>query len=711
MRYLRRADGSGEEGEVKGYTTTNIRNVGLFSHVGAGKTTLAESMLYVTGGTSRLGKVLEGTTVSDFDPDEIRRHSSISTSVVPVEHGGCKLNVLDSPGYAEFIGEMLSAMRVVDCAVILVDAHTSIEVGSDEAYHAARRAGVPTMVVLNKMDRENADFDAAVEQMRAAWGSAVRPLYVPIGREQDFRGLAGVLDGRAYLHTAKGEPGFEEADLPEELLPEVSRWRELLIEAAAETDDELTMKYVEGEELTPEEIWTGLRAGVLSGEITPVIPASGGCLVGVSQLLDALVALTPSPLERSARARANGGDELVELSATTEGPPVALIFKTVADPFVGRLSYFRVYSGSVGSDSHLTNPRTGRGERIGQLFLVRGKEQSPAQRLGAGEIGAVAKLAESLTGDTLCGAERTLSLDRIEYPAGSYRAALKPRTKADLDKMGAALHRMEEEDPTLRVSRDAASGETLVTGMGESHIQIMAERMQRKFGVGVDLGLPTVPYRETITVPTTVEYKHKKQTGGHGQYGHVVLRLEPDPEHEFQFASTVVGGAVPKGYFPAVEKGVHDAMQEGIVAGYPIVNVRVTLTDGSHHNVDSSEMAFKLAAAQAFKKGAQDASPALLEPVMEVCIRTPDAFTGDVMSDLNGKRARVEGMEPEGEGTTVIRAQAPLAEMQRYTSGLRAITQGRGSFTMEFSHYEQVPAHLTEAVAAAAKARKDGASH
>jgi elongation factor G len=606
---------------------------------------------------------------------------------------------------------MLSALRVADCALVLVDAHTSIEVGSDLRYRDAARAGVPRIVVVNKMDRENADFHAIVEQMRAEWGHGIVPLLLPIGREDCFQGVAHIMTRAACVYPKRGERAFEERPFPEELADEAGRYLDMLTELAAETDDELTMKYLEGEQLTPEELTAGVRAGVLAGTIVPVVPASATCLVGVAQILDLIARLAPSPQDRPQAADPQDGTEPPQLAADPGGPLATLVFKTLADPFVGKLSFFRVYGGTLRSDSHVVNARTGQDERIGQLFFLRGKEQKATDRVGAGDIAAVAKLADTATGDTLHAPGHPVRLRGIAFPAPSYTAALRPRTKQDLDKMGTALHRMADEDPTLRVDRDPVTGETLISGMGESHVQIMAERMQRKFSVGVETGLPTVPYRETITNATRAEYKHKKQTGGHGQYGHVVLSVEPNPDGEFAFESKVVGGAVPRNFFPAVEKGVHQAMAEGTVAGFPVVNVRVTLTDGSYHAVDSSEMAFMLAAAQAFRKAVSEARPVLLEPIMEVCVSVPERFMGEVMSDLNGKRARVEGMDPDDEGMTVVRAHAPLAEMQRYSSDLRAITQGRGSFTMTFSHYEEVPAHLTPHVAETVKAHREELAH
>ena len=696
---------------MKTYPAAQIRNVGLFSHGGTGKTTLAEAMLYASGAISRLGKVTEGTTASDFDPDEVKRQTSISASLVPVEFNGYKLNVVDSPGYAEFTGEMVSAMRVVDCAIILLDAHSRIEVGTDLRFREATKAGVPRIAVVNKMDRENADFDAVMDQMRTDWGHSVVPLMIPIGREHDFEGVVDVIARKAYVYPKRGDLSFEERGIPSELAGSVDRYAEMVIELAAETDDNLTLKYLDGEGLSTEEIMDGTRAGVLAGSIVPVLAASGGCLTGVPQVLDALIKLAPSPLERPEQTIPNNGEDTWDIPADPSGPLASLVFKTLADPFVGKLSLLRVYSGTLSSDSHLTNARTGHDERIGQLLYLCGKEQKHADRIAAGDIGAVAKLGDTATGDTLCSSAHPLRLKDIAFPTPGYMAALRPRTTSDLDKMGNALNRMTDEDPTLHVSRDAQTGETLVSGMGDSHIQIMAERMQRKFGVGVETALPAVPYRETITISSRAEYKHKKQTGGHGQYGHVVLSIEPAEEQEFEFRSTVVGGAVPRNYFPAVEKGVHEAMQEGVVAGYPVVNIRVTLTDGSHHNVDSSEMAFMLAAAQAFRKGVSEARPVLLEPVVNLLIIVPELFVGDVMSDLNGKRARVDGMEPGDDGSTTIRAHAPLAEVQRYSSDLRAITQGRGSYTMEFVRYEEVPEHLMPHIVERARSHRELIAH
>lgn len=690
---------------MKSYPASALRNIGLFGHGGTGKTSLVDGLLFAAGGASRLGRVTEGTSVSDYDPDEIKRRGSVNLTVVPIEYADHKINLLDTPGYAEFAGEVSCAVRAADCALVLVDAHAGIEVGSDVVFRQLRAAGLPTLLVVNKMDRENADFDAALEQMRSEWGHAVAPLLIPIGREHDFKGVVNVVTGRAWLYSADGKAS--ETAAPDHLRGQAAAYREQLMELAAEADDGLTEKYLGEGALTDDELHQGLVLGIAAGTISPVVAAAVPSLVGVSALLDVLVTYAPSPARRPVHGETDAGE--VSLTPDPSGPLAALVFKTVADPFVGRLSYFRVYSGTVRSDSRVVNARTGHEERLGQVYLTRGKEQLPAQEVTAGDIGAVPKLSAVQTGDTLHGADNRLKLRGIEFPHPTYTASVRPKSKADLDKLGSALQRMVEEDPSLHLAKDPSSGETLVTGLGEAHIQMMAERMARKFGVQVEVGLPPVAYRETITHRSRAEYKHKKQTGGHGQYGHVVLEVEPNEEQEFEFRETVVGGAVPKQFFPAVEKGVQEALHEGLLAGHPIVNIRVTLVDGSYHPVDSSEMAFKLAAAQAFKKAALDAGPVLLEPIMETTVTVPDGCVGDVMSDFNSRRARVEGLDPRGEGMTAIRALVPQAEMLRFSGDLRAMTQGRGDFDMEFSGYEPVPAHIATHLTHGAEAHREPA--
>jgi len=686
---------------VKQYPPDRIRNVALASHGGTGKTSLTEALLYVTHAISRLGRVEDGTTVSDWDPDEHKRRISIILSIIPLEWRDHKINLIDTPGYFDFVGEVHSALRVVDAVLIPMDATVGVEVGTEHVWELAETRDLPRALLVNKMDREHANFVKALASARTAFGNRVVPMHLPIGQEKTFRGYVDVLSGQAYQFTDNG--GVEPTALPDELVPLLDEFRTQLVEAACESDEELTLRYLEGDELSLDELRTGVRAAIASKSLVPVFVSAATTLKGALPLLDAIVDYFPAP--GVVRGERNDG-QAIELAPDPAGPLAAVVFKTIADPFVGKLSYFRVYSGTLRTDSQAAVPQRGETERIGQLFLVRGKDQTPVGQVGPGDIGAVAKLQVARTGDTLTDPARPIRLAGIEFPEPVFTVAVTPRTKTDLDKMGTALHRILEEDPTLRVGRENQTGETLLSGLGESHVQITLDRMARKFGVHVDWNLPRIPYRETISVPVRrVEYKHKKQTGGHGQYGHVFLDLEPLPDAEFEFHETIVGGVVPKQFIPAVEKGVREAMEEGVLAGYPVVNVKVTLVDGSYHSVDSSELSFKIAAAQAFRKGQAAAKPILLEPIMRLRVTVPDAYTGDVMSDLNGKRAQVLGMSPGDNGRTTIEALVPLVEIQRYATELRSLTQGRGTFHTEFSHYQPVPQHLAEAIIQESRAR------
>jgi elongation factor G len=605
------------------------------------------------------------------------------------------------------VGEVKAAMRVVDGAVILLDASAGVEVGSEYAWRFATERNVPVMIVINKMDRENADFGRSLESAQAAFGQKVVPLFIPIGRESSLRGVIDLLALKAYLFSDNRDGSVTEADVPAEMMDDVETYRLQLVEKIAENDEELMLRYLEDDDISADELRAALRTAVSSGEVVPVLATAATTNRGVGIVLDAIVDLLPAPGPVAART-VDG--QPVALDADPSAPVAAFVWKTIADPFVGKLTYFRVYSGTLKSDSHIWNVSKNKDERTGQLYLLRGKEQIAVSEVCAGDIGAVAKLVETGTGDTLADSNNRVVLDGTEYPAPLFTAAVSPRTKSDLDKMGSALNRVADEDPTLRVGRDPVTGETIVSGLGESHVQIAMERMARKFGVNVEIGLPTVPYRETIQKAVQkIEYKHKKQTGGHGQYGHVFIDVSPT-EADFEFEETIFGGAVPRQYIPAVEKGVREAMEEGILAGFPVVNVKVTLTDGSYHNVDSSEMAFKLAASQAFKKAAQSANPVILEPVLKLAVTVPDGYTGDIMGDLTTKRAHVSGMNPASSGFTTIEATVPAAEVQRYATDLRSLTQGRGTFTTEFSHYQQVPAHLTDSIIAAQRARQEAHS-
>jgi len=681
---------------MRRFAADQIRNVGLFSHGGAGKTSLTEALLFDTGAIKRLGRVEDGTTTSDYDPDEIKRHHSVSTAVVPVEWRDTKVNVFDPPGYADFLGEASAAMRVCDAAVIVLDASAGVEVGTEQVWQMAAERQLPRILFINKMDRENADFDRVLTSARDAFGTAVAPIQFPIGSEKGFKGFVNLIDEVALIFHDNHDGGFEVGPIPDNLADDCRSYRLQLIEAIAEQDEDLLARYLDDEEISREEVVAGLRACVAMGCVIPVLCGAATGNRGMQPLLDAIVDFVPSA---ASHVEAVGTDG-VTLATDPTGPLAALAFKTVADPHVGRVTYLRVLSGTLHSNSHVQNATKDAHERVGHLFHVRGKEHIPVEAVEAGDVVAVAKLGSVATGDTICGEGAALRANGISFPEAAYSASVTPKTKGDLDKMGQALQRIVEEDPSLRLSRDPRTGEMILSGLGEPHVQIALDRMTRRYGVHVDLGLPRVAYRETIGAKTTSEYKHKKQTGGAGQYGHVVLELEPLADEDFAFAERVVGGSVPRNFYPAVEKGVREAMDAGPLAGYPITNVRVTLTDGSYHAVDSNEMAFKIAAREAVKAGVLSAKPTLLEPVLNLWVTVPEAMMGDVMGDLNTKRAHVGGMTAGEGGSTTIEATVPAAEVQRYATDLRSITQGRGSFRTAFSHYQPVPAHLAEAIRA-----------
>ena len=706
----------GEEIRLKKVDAQHLRNVALISHGGAGKTSLAEAMLFTAGATSRLGRVDEGTTVTDYDPEEVRRKISVSTALAPLEWQDCRINLLDTPGYFDFVGEVISALRVVEGAIVLLDASSGVAVGTEKVWKYASEAGtkredgssaagLPILVFVNKMDRENANFDRCLEELRQTFGPGVAPLQIPVGQAESFRGIVDLVRMRMFSYDGAGKE--KAGDVPAELAERAQAAREALIEAVAATDDALTEKYLEGGELSQEEIERGLALGVATRQIVPVLCGSALKNAGVSTLLDYVVRLLPSPADRKEQAIDRQGNPVV-LAADPAGPLAALVFKTISDPYVGKITLLRVFSGTIASNGTAYNVGRDRDERIGQLFLMKGKEQVPVDSLSAGDIGGVAKLAETATNDTLGTRERPLKLAPVQFPAPVITMAVEPRIRGDEDKIGAGLARLAEEDPTCTMSRNTETGQMLVSGQGELHLEVLLSRLQKKFGVEADLTIPKVPYRETIKGTAKAEYKHKKQTGGRGQYGHVFLEIEPLPLGSgFEFVDKIFGGAVPKQYIPAVEKGVRETMQEGILAGYPVVDMRVILYDGSYHPVDSSEMAFKLAASMALKKAFMEATPILMEPIMAVEVQVPEAFMGDVIGDLNKKRGRILGMESR-DGMQVIRAQVPIAEMFKYATDLRSITQGRGSFRMEFDHYEEVPAPIAQQVIA--EANKERAS-
>ena len=663
------------------FDTEHLRNIVLLSHGGAGKTSLSEAMLFRAGVISRMGRTDDGTTTSDYEDEERKRTASTQTSILPCPWKDHKINVIDTPGYADFRGEVVSGISVAEGAVIVVAAPSGVEVGTRQLWQMAGQRDLPRILFVNKMDRENVDFESVLASLVEAFGRGCVAMQIPIGAEAQFSGLVDLLDS--------------EAEVPADLQDTVEAARETLVEAIAETDDDLTLKYLEGEALTAEEMKAGLKQGVASGAIIPVMFGAATENLGADELLDTIVDLMPSPAESEpVMATAEDSDEQVPLSGV-----VSQVFKTSADPFVGKLSYIRVYNGTFKSDSQVWNASKKEAERVGQLYVVTGKDQESVPELAAGDIGAVAKLSSVVTGDTLGEKSKPLTLPEFEFPAPVYQMAASPKSKADLDKITTALARITEEDPSLRVTREPDTLEMLLGGLGDVHVEVAVEKMKRKFGVEIELNIPTVPYKETITASTSAEYRHKKQSGGHGQFGHVLLSIEPLSRGAgFEFAQKVVGGSVPREYIPAVEKGCRQALAEGVLAGYPVVDIRATLFDGSYHAVDSSGLSFELAGSHALSDGIQQANPVILEPVMLAAVTVPESDTGDVMGDLNGKRARILGMTPMGGGITVIEAQVPQAEMLRYATELRSQTQGRGTFTIKFDHYSQVPGHLVQRI-------------
>jgi elongation factor G len=679
---------------MKEYATASIRNVALVSHGGGGKTSLGEALLNLTGATNRVGKVDEGNTVSDFEEEEIRRKLSLSTASLPVEFEEHKINILDTPGYTDFVGEVISALRVSDAAVVLVDSVAGVEVGTEVVWEHADSFKLPRFVLISKMDRDNASFQRTMNSIRQLPTDATFvPIQLPWGEKQDFQGVIDLLKMKGRPKDGKGE-----ADIPEDMKAAADEARVTLVEAAAEGDDSLLEKYLDGQELSAEEIGRGLRQAVRSGRFVPVLVSSGTAEIGLAPLLEAIIALLPSPADLPpVTARGAAGPE--ELPASDSGPLAAYVWKTTADPFVGKLTYIRVYSGVLHSDSRVWNNTKDSEERLGTLHVMLGKEQVPIKLLHAGDIGTVPKLGDTGTGDTLCDRGHSITLAPPEYPNALYSVAVLPKTQADSAKMGATLTRLCEEDPTLSWHQEPTTNQTILQGMGDQHIDVAIRKAEAKFQVGLNTETPRVPYRETITKNGTAQHRHKKQTGGAGQFAEVHMRVEPLPDEPFEFKNEVFGGAISSSFMPAIEKGVRGVMKQGVLAGYPVENVKVAVTDGKEHPVDSKAVAFEVAGREAFKQAVHDAGPVLLEPIMEVRVVVPEANMGDVLGDLNTRRARVQGMETE-RGRSVVTALVPLAEMLRYATELRSITGGRGVFTMREDHYETVPPHVAEQIIA-----------
>ncbi|WDV45452.1 elongation factor G [Clostridiaceae bacterium M8S5] len=689
---------------MKNYGADKIRNVALLGHGGSGKTTLTEALLFSIGKLKRMGKVEEGTTISDYTKQEKNRQVSISTSLIPIEWEDHKFNVLDTPGYFDFVGEVYSALKVVMGAVIVVDASAGIEVGTEKSWKYTRDRNLPTILFINKMDKDNVNIDKLINELRDKFGKSVVPFQMPVGSANDFKGLVNIADMKAKIFNGKTST-LE--DVPENMMDQIGPFREMLIESVAESNDELLEKYFEGEEFTLEEIHKGLREGVLGGKLVPILCGSCDKGIGMNELLNLIFEYMPSPLDEGKCIGVNPDtEEEEERNIDPKQPFSAFVFKTIADPYVGQISLFKVKSGEVKKDDEVLNSNKDEKEKMGTVFAMRGKEQLEMAKISAGDIGAVAKLNNTSTGDTLCAKDAPIRYDSIKFPKPTLFMAAYPVSKVDEDKMGPALHKLQDEDSTFTANRDKETKELLLGGQGNKHIDVIKAKLKDIFGVSITLQDPKIAYRETIKGKSDVQGKHKKQSGGAGQYGDVYIKFEPSKE-EFEFVEKIFGGSVPKNYIPAVEKGLKDCIKKGALAGYPVVNIKATLYDGSYHPVDSNEMAFRMAASIAFKKGMEKAKPILLEPIMKVSITIPDDYMGDIMGDMNKRRGRILGMEQLSNGRQLVSAEAPMSEMFKYTIDLKSMTQARGSFTMEFERYDEVPAMLSDKIIEEAKAEKE----
>jgi elongation factor G len=682
-----------------------IRNVAFVGHGGVGKTSLVEAILFACGASTRLGRVDDGTTTTDFDPDEIKRKISLNTAVGFADHQGHRLNLIDTPGYGDFVADARAGLRVAGAAVVVVDAVAGVQVQTEKVWKFANDYALPRAIVVNRLDRERADFSRTLESLQKRLKGRLVPLQLPIGSESGFRGVVDLIAMRALV-LADGK--IKEADIPAELVETATSYREKLTEAAAETDDDLLTKYLEEGSIGEPEMLAALRKAITSGDLVPILASSATRAIGIGPLLDLIVKEFPSPADA---AEVEGTDPrtkaVAKRAADPKAPLSAVVFKTISDPHVGKLSVFRVYSGTLRSDSQVFNASRDSRERIGHLGWLSGKTQKPVEALGPGEIGVIAKLKDTLTGDTLSDEAHPIVLPGISFPEPAISFAVQPKSRGDEDKISIALHRMAEEDPTLHHHYDPETKQLLVSGMGQLHVEVVVERMKRKYNVDVSLLPPRIPYRETVKGRAEVQGKYKKQTGGRGQYGDTWIRVEPLARGGgFEFVDDIFGGAIPRNFIPSVEKGVRECMKRGILAGYPVVDLKVTLYDGSYHDVDSSDMAFQIAASMGLQKGFLEARPCLLEPVMNVEVTAPAEGAGDVIGDLNGRRGRIVGMEPDGD-VVAVRAQVPMSEMLTYESSLRSMTGGRGGYSMEFSHYEEVPNQQAEKVVAAHRAEKE----
>ncbi len=672
--------------------SSQVRNVAVLGHGSTGKTSLMEALLFHTGVTNRQGRVEDGSTVSDWDEEEQRRGISTNLSVIPVQIGEKCLNLIDTPGYLDFQGEVISALQVAESGLLLVDAVAGAEVGTELAWNRLARLKKPRIIFINKMDRENANFRAAVQDLQETLGDEnILPFQLPIGEAENFEGIVNLANMRAYMGSESTE-----TDIPDDMQAEAEAARVALVEAAAEADDELIVKYFDGEDLTPEEVRRGIFLGVKKGLITPVYCGSVAKAIGMERLMKSVARYTPAPGERALLATQNGDG--IELEGDPAGPTVAVVFKTIIDRFVGRMNYVRVVSGTLKRDQTLVDPRVGESLRAANLFTLCGKELTPTDQLIAGSIGVLTKLDNVITGDTLSTPQQPISVPPAIYPRPLFSVAVAPATKADSAKLGQSLHALVEEDPTLRLVQIEATRQTVLQGMGSAHVETALRRLSSKYGVNVESSVPKVPYRETVTRQGSAHYRHRKQSGGAGQFAEVHMRVEPTQRGEgFQYASEVFGGAISGVYLPSIEKGVRQVMEQGVIAGYPVVDVKAVVTDGKEHPVDSKDIAFQAAGRQVFREAVQEAGPVLLEPIYTLDITVPEEYMGDVMGDLNTRRGRVQGMEQKT-NRTVVHAEVPLSEILRYGTDLRSMTQGRGVYTMEFERYDPLPSHLMDGV-------------
>lgn len=679
----------------------SIRNVVVMGHGKCGKTTLTEAMLLNSGAIDRIGKVMEGNTVSDYDPEEVKRQISIQTSIIPIEWKDMKYNIIDTPGFFDFAGEVKEGLRAADSALIVLSGRSGVSVGTEQVYKYARTKGVPIVFFVNKMDDDRANYMNTLEQMKEKFGKAITPFVIPIREGDKFKGYVDIVD-----MTARRYEGIDRIDIPvpEGMEDEIAPLRDMIMEAVAETDDALMNKYFNGEEFTFDEIKKAIRKGVKDGTIYPVYCGTGQENVGVMSLMDGIGKYLPNPNEITEIAHNSKTGEPVEVVQDAQDTTSAIVFKTIADPYVGKMSLFRVYSGSVKADSTLYNPNKDTTEKMGKLFTLTGKKQTDVKSVDAGDIGVVAKLDKTKTGDTLCAENKNIILSGIDFQEPVLSMAVYPESKGDEEKIVSGLTKLTDEDPTFTITNNAETKQTLINGQGEQHIDVIVNKLKTKYGVSVRLEEPIVPYRETILGTATVEGKHKKQSGGHGQYGHVKIQFERGLTEEMIFEESVFGGSVPKNYFPAVEKGLRDSCEHGVLAGYPVVNLKATLLDGSYHPVDSSEMAFKMAASIAYKEGLKQAKPVLLEPIGYLKVYIPENIMGDIIGDINKRRGQIMGMgESDREGLNLVEAEVPVSEMHKYATDLRSMSQGRGTFTFEFTRYETAPSNIADKVIAEAK--------